>query len=138
VHLAGHQVTLETDQSDLKEKILGIYAEKGLQPPYFKELVQMLETDPAKAKNVLMHLVDEGRVIRVKEELFFHAGAISDLKARLIDFLQKNQEINPGEFKEMTGASRKYTIPLFEYFDSENITIRVGDVRKLRKKATAR
>ncbi|MBA2883081.1 selenocysteine-specific elongation factor [Desulfosalsimonas propionicica] len=138
VHLAGHQVTLETDQSDLKEKILGIYAEKGLQPPYFKELVQMLETDPAKAKNVLMHLVDEGRVIRVKEELFFHAGAISDLKARLIDFLQQNQEINPGAFKEMTGASRKYTIPLFEYFDSENITIRVGDVRKLRKKATAR
>jgi selenocysteine-specific elongation factor len=82
--------------------------------------------------------VDEGRMIRVKEELFFHADAISDLKARLIDFLQQNQEINPGEFKEMTGASRKYTIPLFEYFDSENITIRVGDVRKLRKKATAR
>jgi selenocysteine-specific elongation factor len=134
VRLAGHQVKLETDQSDLKEKILDIYAQKDLQPPYFKELAQMLETDPAKAKNVLMHLVDEGKIIRVKEELFFHADAISGLRSRLVDFLMQNQEINPGQFKEMTGASRKYTIPLFEYFDSENITIRVGDVRKLRKK----
>ncbi len=137
VRLAGHQVTLQTDQTDLKEKILDIYAEKSLQPPYFKELVQTIGTDSAQTKNVLMHLVDEGRIIRVKEELFFHAEAISRLKSQLMDFLTENQDINPGQFKEMTGASRKYTIPLFEYFDSENITIRVGDVRKLRKKAGA-
>ncbi len=137
IRLAGHQVTLQTDQTDLKEKILDLYAEKGLQPPYLKELAQLLEAGPSQIKNVLMHLVDEGRIVKVKEELFFHADAIGDLKARLIDFLSKNGEINPGQFKEMTGASRKYTIPLFEYFDAENITIRVGDVRKLRKKGAS-
>ncbi len=137
IRLAGHQVTLQTDQTDLKEKILALYAEKGLQPPYLKELQQMLKAEPAQIKNVLMHLVDEGRIVKVKEELFFHADAIADLKTRLVDFLTKNQEITPGQFKDMTGASRKYTIPLFEYFDATNVTLRVGDVRKLRKKPGA-
>lgn len=137
IRLAGHRVTLQTDQTDLKEKILSIYHEKGLQPPYLKELSGMLKADPAQIKNVLMHLVDEGRMIKVKEELFFHADSIEDLKARLVDFLTRNGEITPAQFKEMTKASRKYTIPLFEYFDAENVTIRVGDVRKLRRKAAA-
>lgn len=137
IRLAGHKVTLKGDQTDLKEKILSVYAEKGLQPPYFKELTQALKADPAQVKNVLMHLVDEGRIVKVKEELFFHADAIAGLKSRLVEFLAKNNEINPGQFKEMTGASRKYTIPLFEYFDAENITIRVGDVRKLRRKGAS-
>ncbi|MCF8111935.1 MAG: selenocysteine-specific translation elongation factor [Desulfobacteraceae bacterium] len=138
IRLAGHRITLQTDQSDLKEKILSLYAEKGLQPPYLKELPGLLNAKPAVVKNVLMHLVDEGSIVKVKEELFFHADAIRDLKARLVDFLSENGEITPARFKEMTKASRKYTIPLFEYFDAENITIRVGDVRKLRKKAAGR
>ncbi|MFP4000223.1 MAG: selenocysteine-specific translation elongation factor [Desulfobacterales bacterium] len=135
IRLAGHKVTLQTGQSDLKEKILSVYAEKGLQPPYFKELSGLLNAEPAQVKNVLMHLVNEGRIIKVKEELFFHADAIKDLKERLVNFLSENGDISPAQFKDLTKASRKYTIPLFEYFDAENITIRVGDVRKLRKKS---
>ncbi|MCF8025932.1 MAG: selenocysteine-specific translation elongation factor [Desulfobacteraceae bacterium] len=135
IRLAGHRVTLQTDQTDLKENILSIYEEKGLQPPYFKELPKLLGAKPDQIKNVLMHLVNEGRIIKVKEELFFHADVIADLKSRLVDFLSKNGEITPAQFKEMTKASRKYTIPLFEYFDAENITIRVGDVRKLRRQS---
>jgi selenocysteine-specific elongation factor len=81
-----------------------------------------------------MLLVKEGSIIKVKEELFFHADIISDLKSRLTDFLKSNREISTSQFKEMTGASRKYTIPLLEYFDAENFTIRVGDIRQLRKK----
>ncbi|MFP4573746.1 MAG: selenocysteine-specific translation elongation factor [Desulfobacterales bacterium] len=135
IRLAGHKVTLQTGQSDLKEKILSVYAEKGLQPPYFKELSGLLNAEPAQIKNVLMHLVNEGRIIKVKEELFFHADAIKDLKERLVNFLSENGDISPAQFKDLTKASRKYTIPLFEYFDAENITIRVGDVRKLRKKS---
>jgi selenocysteine-specific elongation factor len=50
-----------------------------------------------------------------------------------VKFLEQNGEINPSQFKEMTGASRKFLIPLFEYFDSKNVTLRVGDVRKIRK-----
>ena len=134
VRLADHKITLKADQSDIKKKIIDTYLNSRLQPPYFKELSGTLGIDPRESKNVLMLLVKEGSVVKVKEELFFHADVIADLKNRLKDFLKSNNEITTPQFKEMTGASRKYTIPLLEYFDDENLTIRVGDIRQLRKR----
>lgn len=134
IRLPDHQVTLKADQTDVKDKIIKTYVSGGLQPPYFKALVESLRIDPRDSKNVLMHLVNEGVIIKVKDELFFHADIISDLQNRLVDFLKSNSEIDTPRFKEMTGVSRKYTIPLLEYFDSKNITIRIGDTRQLRKK----
>ena len=133
VRLAAHQISLAVDQSDIREKILKTYGSSGLQPPYFKELVKSMDVDPHVAKDVLMLRVDEGLIVKVKEELYFHGDAVNALKQRLVDFLKKNGEISTPQFKEMTGASRKYVIPLIEYFDAKNVTIRIGDIRKLRK-----
>jgi len=133
IQLASHKVTLKADQSDIKEKITRTYLNGGLQPPYFKELSATLNMDPKEAKNVLMLLVKEGAIVKVKEDLFFHADIIKDLQSRLEEFLKSNGEITTPQFKEMTGASRKYTIPLLEYFDDAHFTIRVGDIRLLRK-----
>ena len=133
VRLAGHEVTLKADQSDIKEKIIRTYRDSGLQPPYFKELTAELKTDAKDAKNVLMVLVKEGIMVKVKEDLFFHADTVQALQERLATFLKSHGEIATPQFKEMTGASRKYTIPLLEYFDATNFTIRVGDIRQLRK-----
>jgi len=133
IRLSTHKVELKADQSDIKKKIIDTYLNSGLQPPYFKELSATLKIDPKESKNVLMLLVKEGSIIKAKEELFFHADVITELKNRLVDFLKTHREISTPQFKEMTGASRKYTIPLLEYFDDENLTIRVGDIRQLRK-----
>jgi len=133
VRLPGHEVTLEADQSDLKKKILDIYIRAGLQPPYFKELIASFNVDPKISKNVLMLLVKEGTIVKIKDDLFFDAIAINRLKILLTEYLKSNGEINMPQFKEMTGISRKYTVPLLEYFDMENLTIRIGDIRKLRK-----
>lgn len=133
IRTTGHKVILKADQSDIKKKIMDTYRAAGLQPPYFKELTETLKLDPAESKNVLMLLVTEGVIIRIKEDLFFHADVIADLSERLTDFLKNSGEITTPQFKEMTGASRKYTIPLLEYFDDSNLTIRVGDIRLLRK-----
>ncbi|MCF8081267.1 MAG: selenocysteine-specific translation elongation factor [Desulfobacterales bacterium] len=134
VRLSGHRVSLAADQEDVRDKILDLYRERWLMPPYFKEIGELLGLDAATAKDVLMLLVDEGRMVKVKEDLYFHADALADLRSRLIDFLQKNEEITTPQFKDMTGASRKYVIPLLEYFDSNNVTLRIGDSRKMRKK----
>ncbi|MEN8246547.1 MAG: selenocysteine-specific translation elongation factor [Thermodesulfobacteriota bacterium] len=132
VKLAGHKVSLGFDQESFKEKVLDIYRKSGLTPPYFKEVTKTLDVDPAVAKDVLMLLVSEGTMIKAKEELFFHVEPYEGLKKRLVDFLTANEEITTPQFKEMTGVSRKYIIPLLEYFDAKNVTIRVGDSRKLR------
>ncbi|MBI9083336.1 MAG: selenocysteine-specific translation elongation factor [Desulfobacterales bacterium] len=133
VRLTSHRVSLAADQTGVREKILDTYAESGLQPPYFKELGKNLAIDPKRAKDVLLLLVDEGHLIKVKEDLYFHTDAVEALKQRLVDFLTTNGAIDTPQFKDMTGASRKYVIPLIEYYDSKNITIRIGDIRKLRK-----
>ncbi|MEE9536300.1 MAG: selenocysteine-specific translation elongation factor [Desulfobacterales bacterium] len=134
IRLSSHAVSLGGKQADVKDKILKTYLNAGLQPPYFKELAKSLEIDAKRAKDVLMHLVNEGVIVKVKEELYFHTGVINTLRKKLVEFLEAQGEITTPQFKEMTGVSRKYVIPLAEHFDSTNVTLRVGDVRKLRKR----
>jgi len=133
VHLASHTVALGADQEDIRDKIIKTYKESGLQPPYFKELGKQLTAEPSRARDVLNLLVKEGRLVKVKEDLFFDADAVTRLKQRLVEFLTVSGEISTPQFKEMTAASRKYVIPLIEFFDAQNFTIRIGDIRKLRK-----
>jgi selenocysteine-specific elongation factor len=133
IRIASHAVSLGGKQADVKDKILKNYLSAGLEPPYFRELAKSLDMDAKRAKDVLMHLVAEGAIVKVKEDLYFHAEAIKDLKKRLVKFIGAQGEITTPQFKEMTGVSRKYVIPLAEHFDATNVTLRVGDVRKLRK-----
>jgi len=132
VRLTGHTISLGADQADVRKKILDTYRGSELTPPYFKELCKTLDIDPLQAKGVLMLLVGQGLIVKTKEDLYFHSEAIDNLKNRLVEFLLAKGEISTPQFKEMTGASRKFVIPLIEYFDTKNVTIRIGDIRKLR------
>ena len=134
VHLADHKISLGLDQQDIKKNILDAYIRGGLTPPYFKELAKQLDIDPVRGREVLMLLVDEGPLIKVKEDLYFYNPAVEELKGRVIDFLKANEEMSTPQFKDIANVSRKYLIPLIEYFDSKNVTIRIGDIRKLRRK----
>ncbi|RLC30680.1 MAG: selenocysteine-specific translation elongation factor [Deltaproteobacteria bacterium] len=134
VHLADHKISLGLDQQDIKKNILDAYIRGGLTPPYFKELAKQLDIDPARGREVLMLLVDEGPLIKVKEDLYFYNPAVEELKGRVIDFLKANEEMSTPQFKNIANVSRKYLIPLIEYFDSKNVTIRIGDIRKLRRR----
>ncbi len=133
VRLAEHKVTLGVDQKGIQKKILDTYIKSGLTPPYFKELAKGLGVDVTRANDVLTLLVDEGIIIKTKEDLFFHKDAVNDLQKKLVDFLSSKGEITTPQFKDMTGVSRKFVIPLIEYFDSKKVTLRIGDIRKLRK-----
>ena len=131
VRLKGHQVILAQDQKKIRQKLENIYGDAGLKPPYFKEV----KADFAgNVEEVLEVMVKEGVLLKIKEDLYFHRKAVEDLEGRLVDFLKKNGEITTPNLKEITGASRKYTIPLIEYFDQTQLTVRVGDSRVLRKK----
>jgi selenocysteine-specific elongation factor len=133
IRLSGHAVSLPSAHAEIRRKVLDLYNSVALAPPVVKELLAEFRPEDARAvKDVLAHLVEEGLLVKVKDDLYFPAGVIEQLKQRLIDFLKKNEKITTPEFKEMTNVSRKYTIPLIEYFDSRKVTIRIGDIRKLR------
>ncbi len=132
VRLESHKVTLAQDQKKTRQEIEDIYRKGGLEPPYFKDLKAKFPKDTA--SEVLGVMVKDGVLLKVKEDLYFHRTAVENLEKQLIEFLRKEGEITTPQFKDMTGTSRKYTIPLIEYFDASQVTVRVGDSRVLRKK----
>jgi selenocysteine-specific elongation factor len=135
LRLSTHRVSLRDDQERVKNKVERLFAQAGLQSPSIKELASKLSTDESEVRNVVRLLVEEGVMIKAKEDLYFHAQAVEKLKAELIQFLRAHHEITTAEFKELTKVSRKYAIPLIEYFDNSKVTIRVGEKRLLRGKS---
>jgi selenocysteine-specific elongation factor len=134
MRLATHQVALERDQSKIRQELEEAYLRGDLQPPYFKELVNVVSGSSKTATDVLFHMVEEGVLIKVKDDLYFHKTAIERLKDELVAYLKVHTEITTPQFKAMTETSRKYTIPLLEYFDAIKLTIRIGDSRRLRER----
>jgi selenocysteine-specific elongation factor len=131
VRLSRHKVQLKEDQQAVQEALEKAYLKSGLQPPYFKELIEQFPK--GQPRQVLELMVKEGKLVKVKEDLYFHKQAIEGIKQKLVQWLKKNGEINTAEFKDLTQSSRKYTIPLLEYFDALQVTIRVEDKRILRE-----
>jgi len=76
--------------------------------------------------------VREEALKKINEDLYFNAQSLTDLQGKLVEFLKKEGEINAQGFKSLTGLTRKFSIPLMEYFDKAKVTIRVGDKRILR------
>ncbi|GAJ02275.1 unnamed protein product, partial [marine sediment metagenome] len=85
-------------------------------------------------RDLLEIMVKDGTLIKVKEDLYFHKKSIQELKGRLVDFIKEKGEVATPQLKEITRVSRKYTIPLIEYFDKIQLTVRIGDKRILRKR----
>jgi len=134
VRLSAHQVALAGKQEAVREKLEAIYQRAGLQPPFFREVAQSLGVSDGEARQILHWMLQQGLLIKVKEDMYFHYAALDDLKKRLLDLFQQQEEITTPQFKELTQTSRKYTIPLLEFLDGVRFTIRVGDVRRLRQK----
>ena len=134
VRLASHSVSLGRDQQDIKQTIIETYRDTGLEPPFFRDLSKRLKLSPDRAKDMLNLLINEGVIIKTKDDLYFHVEAVDALKKKVIGFFENHEDMATPQFKEIAKVSRKFLIPLIEYFDTTNFTIRVGDMRKLRKK----
>ena len=133
VRLASHKMTLAVDQEETSNRLAALYHKGELSPPTLKEAGAALDLPPDKLKQLLTVLVNQGRLVKVKEDLYFHQEAIDQIKTALVDFLKQNKEISVIQFKDLTQTSRKFTIPLLEYFDSTRTTVRVGEARRLRE-----
>jgi len=137
VRSSSHQVRLKEEEKGLKELLANLIIQGGCAPPTLKDIIKETGKDQKESKNLLGILEKEKQVARVKEDLYFSTAFIVETKRKLAEFIKREGAVTPSQFSEITGSSRKYNIPLLEYFDQERFTIRVGDQRVLRGSGTS-
>jgi selenocysteine-specific elongation factor len=128
----GFESFLSPDQAEACDRARQTITAGGLSPPNLTELPDLTELDEDRLEEAIKLLIDGGELIRIARDLVYDAKAVDELRERLVAHLRSEGTIDTSTFKSMVGASRKWTIPLFEHFDRERLTVRVGDLRKLR------
>jgi selenocysteine-specific elongation factor len=135
IRLSDHKISLKEDEKILRRELEAFYKQAELAPPTIKEVMLRFGKYPQDLVNeVLAIMVRDEAVTKVSEDLYFYRPSMEGLKSKLVDLLVKQGEIDTPAFKDLTGLSRKFSIPLLEYFDKTKVTIRVGDKRILREK----
>jgi selenocysteine-specific elongation factor len=130
VKKAGSEIALLPEEAKAKEQIEAAFASAGLAVPSVKEVLAKLTVEAKRAEKLLQILLREKNLIRVSPELIFHRQALGQLKEQLSSYKKaKGDRISVPAFKELTGVTRKYAIPLLEYLDREHVTRRVGEER---------
>jgi selenocysteine-specific elongation factor len=130
----GHKPFAAADLADLLAKLEHALQAGGAEPPAIKELCEIVGGGEKNVLEFLNLLAREGRVVKIKTDAFYAPEPLLALREKLVAFLQEHEEITPPQFRELTGLSRKYMIPLLEYFDQEKVTLRAGDKRVLWKR----
>ena len=127
VRLAAHQISFKKDEQEASAKIEDAFRSAGLAVPALPEVLAQAGVEPNRARTILQLLLKDKRLVRVSDELVFHASAIQSLRELLA--ARKGSRFAVPEFKDWTGVSRKYAIPLLEFLDRERITRRDGESR---------
>jgi selenocysteine-specific elongation factor len=131
VRLPGHGVVMKDEEAESKKTIEGEFASAGLKVPALAEVIAGLKVDKGRAQKIVTLLLRDKVLIKISDDLVFHRSALEELRRQMAAFKLKSTKIDVGKFKEMTGVSRKYAIPLLEYLDRERVTRRVGDAREI-------
>ena len=139
VRSSGHSVGLSDKDVELSQRIEQIYIVAGVEAPSLDDAMTKANVPApqrAQARKLLQLLLDDRKLVRIQGEMFMHAKVIEDLKTKLHTYASQHEPdrlIDVPAFKDLAGVSRKYAIPLLEYFDREQITRRAGDKRLILK-----
>jgi len=132
VRLPGRGVVMKDEEAESQKTIEQAFSSAGLQVPALQNVLGRVKVDKTRAQKIVTLLLRHKVLIKVSDDLVFHQSALHELRAKLAAIKSKTTgvaKIDVGKFKEMTGVSRKYAIPLLEYLDRERVTKRIGDER---------
>jgi selenocysteine-specific elongation factor len=129
VHLSGRGVVMKDDEAESKKTIDEAFAVAGLRVPSLREVLASLPVDRVRAQKIVTLLLRDKVLVKVSDDLVFHQKSLIELRQRVAALKSTTSTIDIARFKDMTGVTRKYAIPLLEYLDRERVTKRVGDER---------
>ncbi len=131
VRSGDFKLSLSDGDRAANDKILKAIEEAAFQPPSIDELAEKVQVSSKEAGELLKIMASEGSIVRIKDALYISKANHADMMERLKKFYSEKPEMTVGDFRDILGTSRKYALPFLEYLDSNRITMRVGDVRKL-------
>ena len=129
LRLPGRGVVMKDEEAESKKIIEQAFASAGLQVPSLGEVLAGLKVDKARAQKIVTLLLRDKVLVKISDDLLFHQAALAGLRQKMVDLKKTASKIDVARFKEITGVSRKYAIPLLEYLDRERVTRRVGNER---------
>ena len=132
--LYSHQIKLPPKKEAIKGMLEKIIWDEGFSTSKEEELAAKIKEDPEEVREVIGVMADLGIVERIGD-LIFHYRHIKEVEGKLVAYFQEKTEMSVGDFKELVGGiSRKYAIPLLNYYDSLGIIQRRGDIRVLKRR----
>jgi selenocysteine-specific elongation factor len=129
VRLAGRGVVMKDEEAESKRHIELAFATAGLRVPALKEVLAGLKVDRSRAQQIVTLLLRDRVLIKVSEDLVFHRDTLDRLRRMIAEYKKTSTKLDVSRFKDLTGVTRKYAIPLLEYLDRERVTRRMGDER---------
>ena len=132
IRLASHEIQFSQEEEDAKETLEQLFLEAGINTPTLNELNTSLpEYTPQVIESTFFALLNLGRFVKIADNFFIHQTVFEETRELLITYLRENDIISVAEFRETAQTSRKYAVPFLEYCDSQNVTVRDGNVRRL-------
>jgi selenocysteine-specific elongation factor len=132
LRLSQHELRLGGQDKLLMERIKKLLGEQELAPPELKQIEKDAAVPRAKLIEVLRLLERDRAIVKVATDLYFLSSCVDKVRNVLSRQLTEKGEISAAAFRDLLGSSRKYTIALLEYFDREGLTLRIGDIRRLK------
>jgi selenocysteine-specific elongation factor len=129
VRLAGRGVVLKDEEAESQRTIEQAFATAGLKVPALKDVLAGLKVDRTRAQKIVTLLLRDRVLVKISDDLVFHRAALEALRRQVSEYKKTSPKIDVGRFKELTGITRKYAIPLLEYLDRERVTRRAGNER---------
>ena len=126
-------ITLNNEDKNMQVRVLNTLNEEGFTSSSLDQLVIKTGYKKDKLLRILNVAEQEGKLLRIDGKLMFTQQNFIDLKNKVIKHFISSEILSVPEFKELAKTSRKYAVPLLEYFDKEKITYRDGNSRKLVK-----
>jgi selenocysteine-specific elongation factor len=127
----GRKVTLRSDEERMRAMLLRGFEDLGLQVMPADQIIDSLKLDRPTARKIIQLMLKENVLVKINEEMIVGRAVLDKLVARVRALKSENPTLGVAEFKDLTGVSRKYAIPLLEYLDRQRVTRRIGDARTI-------
>ena len=132
LRLAAHEIQFSEEEETAKERLEQLFLESGLNTPAFNALSTHLpDYTPQLLESTFFALLNLGQFVKIADTFFIHKTVFEEIHELLMTYLRENDTITVAEFREIAETSRKYAVPFLEYCDSQNLTIRDGNIRRL-------